>query len=316
MNKHFRTFLLVMGGALLVGGSAIFAVGCKTVAAKAKTREFDLTGQTIQKFDFACDISDIEFVATTDSTMKIVYKESEKIFHTEEIKDNTLFVKQTDNLKWYERVFTFDFAPKKATVYLPAGNFDSLKVDNSTGDIKIPHDFSFNSADIKLSTGKVDFNCNVANETKITTSTGDVHLKDVETKSLTVKRSTGDLLMEKISVTEAISIEGDTGKVLASDVTAASLSIKSSTGDIKLNNTKVSGELFIQTSTGEVDFADIDFASGTIKTSTGDVKGTLATPKYIEAESSTGKIQITSDRTNPQTLKVTTSTGDIKISNK
>ena len=316
MNKHFKTFLLVIGGALLVSGSAIFAAGCKNVATKAKTREFDLTGQTIEKFDFDCDTSDIEFVATTDSTMKVVYKESEKVFHTEEIKDNTLFIKQTDNLKWYERVFTFDFAPKKATVYLPAAHFDSLKVDNSTGDIKIPHDFSFNSADIKLSTGTVNFNCNVTNETKVTTSTGDIHLKDVETKSLTVKRSTGDLLMEKISVTEAISIDGDTGKVLASDITASSLSIKSSTGDIKLNNTKVSGELFIQTSTGDIDFADLDFANGTIKTSTGNVEGTLATPKYIEAESNTGKIKIESDRTNPQTLKVTTSTGDIKISNK
>ena len=50
MNKHFKTFLLVIGGALLVSGSALFAAGCKNVAIKAKTREFDLTGQTIEKF--------------------------------------------------------------------------------------------------------------------------------------------------------------------------------------------------------------------------------------------------------------------------
>ena len=48
MNKHFKTFLLVIGGALLVSGSALFAAGCKNVAIKAKTREFDFTGQQLK----------------------------------------------------------------------------------------------------------------------------------------------------------------------------------------------------------------------------------------------------------------------------
>ena len=88
MNRHFKAFLLVIGGVLLVSGSALFGVGCATVKNTGKTREFDLSGQTIKSFNFDCDTSNVEFVATTDSTMKIVYKESDKIFNLVMIKKN------------------------------------------------------------------------------------------------------------------------------------------------------------------------------------------------------------------------------------
>ena len=316
MNKHFRTFLLVIGGALFVSGSAIFLVGCKKAKDSGRTREFDLSGQSLKSFEFDCDTSDVEFVASTDSTMKIVYKESEKIFHTEEIKDETLFIKQVEGIKWFERVFNFDFTPKKATIYLPAGHFESIKVNNRTGDFKVPHDFIFDAADIKLSTGNVYFDCDVTNDTRIETSTGDVYLSNITAKSLFVHRSTGNLSMEKINVVESINIEGDTGKTNISDSNSASLSIKSSTGKVNLNNVKTVGELSIEASTGDVNFNEIDFGNGVIRTSTGDVKGTLSSPKYIETSSNTGKIKVDSDRTILQTLKVSTSTGDIIISNK
>ena len=316
MNKHFKTFLLVIGGVLLVSGTAVFVVGCKNAKDSGKTREFDLSGYSIKSFNFDCDTSDIEFVATNDSTAKIVYKETEKVFHTEEVKNETLFIKQVEDIKWYERVFTFDFTPKKATIYLPAGAYQSLNVDNSTGDLSIPHDFSFDAVDIKLSTGNVHFNCDVTNDTKIETSTGDVYLDSITTKSLTVRRSTGSLSMKKINASGAISIESSTGKVGASEVRAESIKIESSTGDVALNDVKVTGDLTINTSTGDVSFADIDFENGTIKTSTGDVKGTLSTPKYVDADSGTGKTKVDSDRSIPETLTVKSNTGDIIISNK
>lgn len=316
MNRHFKTFLLVLGGVTLVGGSAIFAVGCKNIKNTGKTREFDLTGQTIKNFNFDCDTSNIELVLTTDSTMKIVYKESDKVFHTEEVKDETLFIKQVEDIKWYERVFTFDFTPKSATIYLPTASFENLNVDNSTGNIKIPYDFSFKSVDIKLSTGDICFDANVEGETKITTSTGDISLNGNTTNSLTIKRSTGKLNMKNVNVTDAIVLESSTGKTSLSEVRAASLKINCSTGDVKLNNVKVTGNLDIKTSTGNVEFDDIDFANGNIKTDTGDVEGTLSTPKYIDASSSTGKVKVDSDRTITQELKVKSDTGDINIKNK
>ena len=316
MNRHFRTFLLVIGGALLVGGSAVFAVGCKTIKNTGKTREFDLTGQSIKSFNFDCDTSNIEFIATTDSTMKIVYKESEKIFHTEEVKDNTLFIKQEDSLKWYERIFTFDFTPKKATIYLPTGAYEDLKVDNSTGDIKIPHDFSFNSVDITLSTGDIEFSSDVANVCNLVTSTGSVKLNNVATKTLFVHRSTGDLSMNKINVSESITIEGSTGETSLKEVRANSIDITSSTGDVELKDVKTTGNLKVDTHTGDIEFDAIDFEKGSMSTSTGDIEGTLATPKYVDAKSGTGKVRVDSDHLLTQTLTVTSSTGKIIITNK
>lgn len=316
MNRHFKTFLLVLGASLLIGGSAIFAASCKYVKSLGKTREFDLTGQTIKNFEFDCDTSNIKFVATTDSTMKVVYQETDKIFHTEEVKENTLFIKQVDDIKWYERAFTFDWAPKKATIYLPAGHYENLKVDNDTGELEIPHDFSFDAVNIKLSTGDVSFNSDVTEEIKIETSTGDISLSDITTKSLSAKRSTGNLTMKNINVTEGIVLECNTGKTTVNSTKAQSLMIKASTGEVKLNDVKVVGELNIKTSTGDVEFDDIDFGSGRIETSTGDVEGTLSTPKYIDADTHTGKNKVDSDRTIAQELVVRSDTGDIVIKNK
>ena len=51
MNRHFKTFLLVLGGVTLVGGSALFAVGCKDIKNAAKTREFDLSDKIFTSFE-------------------------------------------------------------------------------------------------------------------------------------------------------------------------------------------------------------------------------------------------------------------------
>ena len=312
MNRHYKTFLLVLGGALLVAGGAIFAVGCKDIKNTSLTREYDLSDKTFENFNIDVATSDVEFVFTTDSTKKIVYKETEKHYHTEEVKDSTLYIKQEESIKWYERVFTFDFAPKKATIYLPIAEYKELKILGSTGDVKIPHDFTFNNLDIKISTGDVDLNCNVLNESKIQVSTGDVEIEEMNAKSLFVHRSTGDLSMKNVSVTDSIIIEGDTGSVDLENVTSDSLKITSSTGNVKMKNVKTVNDINIKTSTGDIKFEDIDFKNGEMKTSTGDVKGSLSSPKSIDGHSGTGKEQYKKVSASGS-LVVNTSTGDIVI---
>ena len=312
MNRHFKAFLLVLGGVLLVAGSGIFAVGCKGIKTAGLTREFDLSDKEFTNFNIELATSDLEFVLTTDSTKKIVYKETEKYFHTEEVKDSTLFIKQTNSLKWYERVFSFDFSRKKATIYYPATEFNEITVKNSTGDIKIPHDFSFNKLDIKVSTGSVCLNCNVLNESKIITSTGDVSLNNIATKSLYVEQSTGELKMKDVNVTEEVRIVNSTGDASLENVRSDSLNIKSSNGKISLEDVKTTNDMILTTSTGDIRFNDIDFKHGEFKASTGDVKGSILTPKFIKGKTSTGKksYEVVSAS---EDLIVTTSTGDIII---
>ena len=92
-------------------------------------------------------------------------------------------------------------------------------------------------------------------------------------------------------------------------------SIKISTGDTELVNTLVNEDFNMNGTTGDVELNGFDASNIYIVLSTGDVKGTILSSKIFNAKSQTGRVNV------PETYvegicKITTSTGNIKISYK
>ena len=143
-------------------------------------------------------------------------------------------------------------------------------------------------------------------------STGDVTIPDdFGFKRIDVSLSTGDV-KNYATASEEISIKVTTGDVNLERTTAGKIIVLSSTGDVNLKNT-TADKIIITSSTGDIAFNGIDASEIEIKTSTGDVKGSLLSEKVFFTKSSTGDVEV------PETLsggkcKITTSTGDIKIS--
>ena len=99
------------------------------------------------------------------------------------------------------------------------------------------------------------------------------------------------------------------------NVNCNKLDINVSTGDTKLVNTLVSTDLNVKGSTGDVRFDGFDASNIYVIVGTGDVKGTILSSKIFIARSKTGNVKV------PETLtggvcKITTSTGNIKVSYK
>ena len=162
-------------------------------------------------FDFDLSVSDVEFVPTSDGTKKVVFYENDKVWHEDKVEEHTLYVVSKEEKKWWNWLAP-DFSKKKIEVRLPASELGELKIKNSTGDIKVPKEYSFDLANIDLSTGDIDYSAVVKGELSVTSSTGNVSVNDITAKSVKIKRSTGSLKMKNVTVEETIETDGSTGK--------------------------------------------------------------------------------------------------------
>ncbi|MCQ2427410.1 MAG: DUF4097 domain-containing protein, partial [Clostridia bacterium] len=80
-----------------------------------------------------------------------------------------------------------------------------------------------------------------------------------------------------------------------------------------LKNVVTEGTIAIERSTGDVRFEGCDADELEISTDTGDVTGSLLSSKVFIAHSDTGRIDVP-ETTSGGKCKITTDTGDIKLS--
>ena len=314
MKKAIKIVLIVSGSVVLLAAGGLVFAGCKNSTFEQIVRTFDLTDKEVQNFNFDLSTSSVEFIPTTDGTKKVMLYENKRHWHEEKVEDKTLYVVSKSSEKWYEKI-GWDLTEKKVEVYYPSFEFSSLRIDSSTGNVKIPKEFSFNTCGIDLSTGNVTYNANTKGSISIDTSTGNISLTDVSTSSLKINRSTGKVTLTNVNVEESLILDGSTGRSELEKVRSKTLNISGSTGVIKLNDVVTTENIKIEVSTGDVKFSDLD--AGTeidIETSTGDVEGSLLSGKTFDVRSDTGRIDVPSPTIGAPLCKVRTDTGDIKIS--
>lgn len=282
---------IILGSALLVAGGVIFAIAVanSTNSSNVTTKTHKLDDKEFTNFDISLDTTDVEFKVSSDGSKKLVFSDTEKNHHTYKVENNTLIIKQVDERHWYEKIMDFSQLSMKVSIYLPADNYENLKIKASTSDVKIPHDFSFVDANINLSTGDTTFNANVSNSINFVSSTGDYHLNDLTAKTIKLESDTGKMYLNKVNVEEDITLSIHTGDANLTTVRAKNLNITTSTGKINLVDVVMSEKMTLTTDTGDVKFDRCDASSLSATTHTGDVTGSLLTSKTIFFSSNTGK---------------------------
>ena len=301
---------IIIGGSAIIAGSIIFGLA---FASKGDNKLEDKTtelNETVTNFDIDLSVADLEF--KVGDTAKVVCHESEKEHHEVTLKDGTLKIKFVDEKRWYENIFNWSLDQFKVTVYVPAGEYGNLKIKASTGDIKVPHDFSFSDLKAETSTGDYDIRSYVTNKIDVQSSTGMVHIGDLSAKEINIKSSTGRINVLNVDVAEKITINTSTGDQKVTDTKCQNLEAKASTGFIVLTNTVVEKHIEIKRSTGDVTFHDSDAETLHVKTDTGDVRGTLLTSKVFYVKTDTGKVNVPKSTTGGL-CEIETDTGDIDI---
>ncbi len=305
--------LIVLGGCLFVG--ARMAAGNWDFAslrnAKMETNTVEISDD-FQSISIRSDTEDVVFVPSDDGSCRVAFTEWENEKHTASVQDGTLTIERIDSRAWYEHV-RFSLADTKITVYLPQSSYASLLIEESTGDVELPGDFSFENIDVTLSTGDVRCFASSAGPLRIAASTGSIYAENLSAGELALSVSTGGVELRSVTCAGELSVGVSTGKTRLTDVSCGSFVSTGSTGDIRLENVLASGLLSIERSTGDVKFDGCDAGELYVKTDTGDVSGTLLSDKVFITQSDTGRVEVP-ETTSGGKCKVVTDTGDIRLS--
>ena len=313
MKKTTKIWLYVALLCITIGIGIFMLTACGSKSFSNNINTSTVTHEITEDFSkiiINSDTSDIVFIPTDDGICKIISTEHKKMKSVVNVKDGTMTLGFINEKKWYD--YILDFGERKITVYLPKTEYDSLIIDESTGDIYMPKDFNFGAADIKLSTGDIDFCASVLEKLKINLSTGDVDIKNCSVGSLEITGSTSDIEIENLNCASDMSVHISTGEVELSDVNCANLSSTGSTGNIELERVVASGKLSIERSTGDIHFDATDAAEICFKTDTGNVIGSLLSTKNFICSTDTGNIRLPSDA-GTQKCEIRTDTGDIEV---
>ena len=311
--------LVITAVILLLAGAALFTVALAKAGfdvSKLSTATYETSTYAAEgdftNIDIRCDSSaDVTLKPSEDGAVRVVCEENAKNKHTVTVEEGTLRITAHDERQWYERI-SFYTKATKVTVYLPAAAYDRLQIETDTGDVAVPADFSFETAEVKADTGDITFAASVTGQLKIGTHTGDIQIRDLHAGALDLTVTTGRVTVADVACGGDLSLTVDTGKATLTNLTCVNLSSTGNTGDLALTNVVASGNLTVERDTGDVRFENSDAATITVKTSTGDVTGTIRTAKIFIPRSSTGSVHVPGTDTGGR-CEITTSTGNIEI---
>ncbi|MBE6562768.1 MAG: DUF4097 domain-containing protein [Ruminococcaceae bacterium] len=317
MSRKTKVWLII--GALLIVTGIIVIGGALTMSkwnfSNLQTSKFETNEHVInekyENISLVCDTADIEFVSSGNDKTTVICHEKPNAKHEVSANDGTLEIKLVDERKWYNYI-GINFGTPSITVHLPEGEYGSLFVKSSTGDLDIPKAFFFESIDISASTGDITSLASATGAIIIKTDTGDVTVENVSAESVALSASTGDITASDITCTGEFSVKVTTGKVQLDTVTCKNITSTGNTGAINLKNVIAEEKLSIERSTGNVRFEKCDGADIAIVTDTGSISGTLLSEKIFVATSDTGKVNVPKTTTGGK-CEISTDTGSINI---
>lgn len=318
MRKIMKIWLIIAASLVLIG--CIIFVGVMTVLkwdfAKLSTIKYETNDYEIhedyENIVILTNTADLVFVPSENAETSVVCYEQKNVQHSVTVKDGTLVIEVNDTRKWYEYI-GINFRTPKITVYIPQGEYGSLSVKSSTGDVQISENFQFESIDISVSTGDVKNYASASESIKVKTSTGDIRVENVSAGSLDLSVSTGDVTVKSVTCAGDLKIKVSTGDTNLSDITCKNVTSNGSTGDISLQNVIAAEKISVERSTGDVKFDGSDAAELFVKTNTGNVTGSLLSEKIFFTETDTGSVDVPKTMTGGR-CEIITNTGNIRIS--
>ena len=255
---------------------------------------------------------DVTILPAKDGQCKVICKEVSNLTHAISVVEGVLTIQLEDNRAWYEYV-EIGYSDTDLTVYLPAGDYESLTIRAGTGDVSVAADFTFGSLSITTSTGDIQNQASATGNMHIKAGTGDILVDNVRAGSVKLSVSSGDVTARGVVCAGEMSVTVSSGETALSDVACRSLSTTGNTGDLTMKNVIAAESFSVKRSTGTVKMDACDAAEIRIRTDTGSVKGTLLSDKVFLVTTDTGDIDVPTSVTGGR-CEITTSTGDVRLS--
>lgn len=317
MRTRTKVWLIIAASLVLIGCILFAGVMSKLKwdFTKLSTVQYEMNAYEISEaFDdisINTDTADITFMLSNDEHCRVECHAEESEKHLVTVKDHALVIEAAPRDNWYDYT-GISLGESRITVYLPKTEYASLSINESTGDIEIPKDFSFNNVNISLSTGDVNFNASASEMIQIKTSTGNICVVDISAGALDLSVTTGKVTVSSVTCEGDIAVGVSTGNTYLTDTRCKSMISSGNTGDIYLDNVIAAKKFSIERSTGDVRFENSDATEIFVETRTGYVTGTLLTDKVFIIQTDTGTVDVPKT-TDGGRCEIITDTGDIII---
>lgn len=323
--------MLVVG--ILISVAAIALVGFQFT--RFNTEEYEEKIFTVEEEFSSLAVrepsKDVRILPWSENYTKVICYEAKKVTHRVEVEEDTLKVTCDDRRSWFDCFGVWVNMDLETKIFLPEKQYRSLVVESSSGDLVVKDGLSFESAELRSSSGDIVFGSDVTGRLFCKSSSGELTLTGTTFGELEAKSSSGDIEMRSLtggSVKAScssgdISVEGlrvgdtdfhsNSGTIHLSDSKTGALRLATSSGDIRLSDTVAEGAANWESASGDIRFTASDAPSLSIRTASGNVRGEFLTPKLITAHTSSGDIRIPDPDREGGACDIRTASGDITI---
>ncbi|MDE6208942.1 MAG: DUF4097 domain-containing protein [Lachnospiraceae bacterium] len=313
-NKKIAIFvaltLISVGFVVSLGAMAVMNFDftkMNTLNFVTNTYQVDETFSGISVDGAECDV---RFVVSGDNQCSVVCNEGDKIYHSVTVENNTLIIERHDERKWYEHLGLY-WADMEIVIYLPQSEFETLYIENLSGDIVIPEGFSFEAAEIYSTSGNVSFQAAADNVLSVKTVSGEIYVNNAEPQNLNIKSTSGDIELSNIN-SQSITAYTTSGDIEFSNIKCQNITTNTTSGEIEFSKVIANEYINIKSVSGDVELNKCDAGSLWIKTVSGDVSGLLLTEKIFFTDTTSGDVKVPHSASGGKCEIITTS-GDIKL---
>lgn len=316
--KKTTKIWLITAGALMLAGCILFAGVMSTLkwdftklsTVNYETNTYELS-DTFRDISIITDTADISFALSDNGKCTVECREQEHATHAVTVEGDALVIRINDRRTWDDYIGIFLDAPR-ITVCLPEAQYRALSIHGSTGKAAIPGDFTFESAEITLTTGSVAYRASTSEAVQIKTTTGSIRAENLSAGSLALSVTTGAVTASDVTCEGNFTVDVSTGGTHLTGVSCQSLISKGTMGSISLNNVIAAGSFSLERTTDTVKFNGCDAAEMSVKTTTGSITGSLLSAKVFLTDTATGSVDVPKTVTGGR-CELKTGTGNIKM---
>ncbi len=262
---------------------------------------------------------------------KVECMDKEKLYHTVELVDGVLTIKQNDIRQWYEYIGILNgFQNLSVIVYLPAQVYESLSIHSTSGSIKVQEGFTFSNASLQNTSGSISCVSRVTGALNVKNTSGSIKINGSVGGDLIVKNTSGsitvsgsvggDLTAKNTSgsihilggVNGKLEVTNGSGSIEIKNATPTSATIKNTSGGIDLINVVCQGTCEITNTSGSIELERCDAASFDLHTTSGGIRASILSAKSFDCHTTSGKMDVPGDG-NGGTFKAKTTSGNIHI---
>lgn len=251
---------LVIGLGLFIAGFAMldFDISKLSTETPYEARSF-ISSVSIQTINIDDYNADIEISASADDKIHITYYENNNDYYdiTESAKGD-LIIKSKSSRKWYDYVFTFEFAQPKLLVEVPVSYNNNITVKSHDGYVLVK--------DIGV------------HDMLLTAFDDDIQVHNIRSSGhLEAKASDDNIYMSSSTVMGDISCHTFSGKIDLDAVEGKSIEAVNSDGRISLKSVISNESIFLKTTSDDIRLDTVAFREDfTCTVTDGNVKGCIA----------------------------------------